>query len=155
MSNYSRANHLARCKKHHQSTSAPVNARTNYAAKDRDRPARPQNTRHSLGPPGAASQESSGPSSHPATLIIGSRHSHFPRAQIMSQNTCLTSLATPLTYFTIRKKEYIQVYLCFSSLLTMTLTNWQSGIHIISRGIKVGKTKKLSRPSLRKWLSFF
>ena len=34
----SQANHLARCKKHHQSTSEPVNARTNYAAKDRDRP---------------------------------------------------------------------------------------------------------------------
>ena len=64
-----------------------------------------QNTRH-LEPPGAASQERSGSSSHPATLIIGTRHSHFPRAQIMSQNTCLTSLATPLTYFTFGKKEY-------------------------------------------------
>lgn len=48
----SQANHLARCKKHHQSTSAPVNARTNYAAKDRDRPARL--TKHSpLGAPGS------------------------------------------------------------------------------------------------------
>lgn len=64
-----------------------------------------QNTRH-LEPPGASSQERSGSSSHPATLIIGTRHSHFPRAQIMSQNTCLTSLATPLTYFTFGKKEY-------------------------------------------------
>ena len=112
-----------------------------------------QNTRH-LEPPGAASQERSGSSSGninywhpPLSLSPGPNNVAKHVSNIISDTSHI---------FHFREERiYNFISLCSSSLLTMTLTNWQSGIHIISRGIKVGKTKKLSRPSLRKWLSFF